>query len=401
MPQQVTDVRSWPRVDLRGVEFHPMMAELLGEECPVRVALPQGGEPAWVFTHYDEVKAVTGDPRFSRAAVRGADATRLTQLRLLLDGDLTYQDGNAHTRRQLAKALTPARIEVLERVSVRICDSLMDAVLAQGPPADLVADLVSPYALELAGRLVGVPEQYRDRQLCDRFETVFSIRSAPEEARSAQDALRELFQELVSTARAVRPEAPDVRPGGLITALAGADAELTDQEVVAAAYHVTQAAWHGIRNQGGNLLYILLSRPDLAARLRGRPAAWPAALHATVGRTRRREDRHRGRHGRRCHRAPGRSGLRLLRLSQPGRAGLPRPGPDRPPTARQPAPGLRPRPAPLPGVGAGGHGAAHPRRHAAHPVADRPTGAPRGSVGLADRRHPARTAAVAGDLVST
>ena len=280
MPQQVTDVRTWPRVELRGVEFHPMMSELLGEECPVRVALPQGGEPAWVFTHYDDVKAVTADPRFSRAAVREADSTRLTQLRPLLEGDLTYQDGDAHTRirRQLAKALTPARIEVLDRVSARICDSLMDAVLAQGPPADLVADLVSPYALELTGRLVGVPEQHRDKQLCEHFETVFSIRSAPEQARAAQDALRQLFQELVSAARAVRPGTPGVGLGGLITALAGPEAELTDQEAVAAAYHVTQAAWHGIRNQGGNLLYVLLSRPDLAAWLRGRPEAWPAAI---------------------------------------------------------------------------------------------------------------------------
>ena len=280
MPQQMANVRTWPRMDLRGVDFHPMMAELLGEECPARVALPQGGEPAWVFTHYDEVKAVTADPRFSRAAVREADATRLTKLRPLLEGDLTYQDGDAHTRirRQLAKVLTPARIEVLDRVSTRICDSLMDAVLAQGSPADLVADLISPYALELTGRLVGVPEEYRDQRLCDRFETVFSVRSTPEEARAAQDALQELFQDLVSAARVARPEAPGAQPGGLITALAGPDAELTDQEVVAAAYHVTQAAWHGIRNQGGNLLYVLLSRPDLAAWLRGRPDAWPAAI---------------------------------------------------------------------------------------------------------------------------
>lgn len=277
MPQQVTDVRTWPRVDLRGVEFHPTMTELLGEECPARMALPQGGEPAWVFTHYDEVKAVTADPRFSRAAVREAAPDRL---RLLLDGDLTFQDGDAHTRirRQVAKALTPARIEVLDRVSARICNALMDAVLAQGPPADLVVDLLSPYALELACRLVGVPERHRDQQLCERIETVFSLRSAPEEALAAQDALRELFQDLVSAARAARPEAPSARPGGLITALAAPEAELTDQEAVAAAYHVTQAAWHGIRNHGGNLLYVLLSRPDLAARLRGRPDAWPAAV---------------------------------------------------------------------------------------------------------------------------
>ncbi|MFJ9381681.1 cytochrome P450 [Streptomyces sp. NPDC101455] len=278
------DVRIWPPTELRGVEFHPMMAELLGEEQAARVVLSPGSVPAWVFTRYDEVKAVTADPRFSREAAWEAGDGRaggFTRERALLEGDLTFQDGEAHARmrRQLARALSPARTAALGRTAARVCDALMDAVVAKGPPADLVEDLASPFALEMAYEIVGVPGKDRDRRLCAHYETVFSVAAGPDEAREARDALRMFFRRLVSEARqGPAGHGSPSRSGSLLAVLAQPDSEMTDQQVVATVYHVAQAAWHGIRNHGGNLLYMLLSRNSDADWLRQHPQARPVAV---------------------------------------------------------------------------------------------------------------------------
>ncbi|GAA2286693.1 biflaviolin synthase CYP158A1 [Streptomyces ruber] len=276
------DVRVWPRVELRGVDLDPMMTELLGEKRASKVRFAYGSVPAWVLTRYEDVRSVTSDARFSRAAAWHVDSTRITELRAPIKGDMTYQDGAAHARvrRQMAKAFTPARTEALALAAERVCETLVDSLLRQGPPADLVDDLASPFALETAWGMVGVPAADREGPLRDCFETVFSSGADPQRVHDAQEALRRLFQGLVSAARG--RGAAGGSGEDLITVLTEPAGGLSDEEIVANAYKSMQSAWRGIRNHSANLLYVLLTHPAETAWLRAHPEAWPAAVDELV-----------------------------------------------------------------------------------------------------------------------
>jgi cytochrome P450 len=73
-----------------------------------RVQLPYG-EPAWLATRYEDVKAVLGDPRFSRAAGTGRDEPRLRP-QSAPPGNIMSLDPPDHSRRRrlVMKAFTRA-----------------------------------------------------------------------------------------------------------------------------------------------------------------------------------------------------------------------------------------------------------------------------------------------------
>ena len=65
-------IRYWPALDLTGVDFDPVLAELMREGPVTRIRLPNGEGWAWLVTRHDDVRMVTNDARFSREAGHGA-----------------------------------------------------------------------------------------------------------------------------------------------------------------------------------------------------------------------------------------------------------------------------------------------------------------------------------------
>nr|WSZ94760.1 cytochrome P450 [Streptomyces sp. NBC_00857] len=143
------------------LEVDPRYAALRREEPLCRVQLPYG-EPAWLATRYDDVKAVLGDPRFSRAAAVGRDQPRSRPYPSAA-GTMISLDPPDHTRlRRLAtKAFTARRIEALRPRAQQIADELVDAMLAKGAPAELVEDFALPLPITVICELLGVP--FEDR----------------------------------------------------------------------------------------------------------------------------------------------------------------------------------------------------------------------------------------------
>ncbi|MFB7032804.1 cytochrome P450, partial [Streptomyces sp. NPDC056295] len=70
-------IRFWAVPHLTGLDFDPLLAELLHEDPVTRIRLPHGDGHAWLVTRYEDVRFVSADPRFSRRAARGRPVTRV------------------------------------------------------------------------------------------------------------------------------------------------------------------------------------------------------------------------------------------------------------------------------------------------------------------------------------
>lgn len=106
--EPVPAVRHWPAVDLAGVDFDPVLAELMREGPVTRVTLPNGEGWAWLVTRHDDVRMVANDPRFSREAVMDHPVTRLAPHFIPARGAVGFLDPPDHTRlrRSVAAAFT-------------------------------------------------------------------------------------------------------------------------------------------------------------------------------------------------------------------------------------------------------------------------------------------------------
>ncbi|CAM5240866.1 Cytochrome P450 OS=Streptomyces tendae OX=1932 GN=GUR47_03115 PE=3 SV=1 [Streptomyces tendae] len=136
----------WPAVDLPGSDFDPVLTELMREGPVTRISLPNGEGWAWLVTRHDDVRLVTNDPRFGREAVMDRQVTRLAPHFKPRPGSLAFADQPDHNRlrRAVAGAFTVGATKRLRPRAQEILDGLVDGILAEGPPADLVGGTWSP-----------------------------------------------------------------------------------------------------------------------------------------------------------------------------------------------------------------------------------------------------------------
>ncbi|MFI9379852.1 cytochrome P450 [Kutzneria sp. NPDC052558] len=138
------------------------------------------GETAWVANRYEDIKALFNDPRLS--SDRAADGypkfsprAEVThkQVRLFM-----FMDDPEHRehRKALLPRFTVRQIDQMRPFITETVDGFLDAMLAAGPPADLVTDLALPVACSTIGHLLGVP--YADFELFrDRFTRLITATS--------------------------------------------------------------------------------------------------------------------------------------------------------------------------------------------------------------------------------
>src|SRR5690349_17434312 len=135
--------RRYPFSDPDRLHLDPLYAQLRRQEPMARVRLPFG-EEAWLATRYHDVKVVLGDPRFSRALSVGRDEPRTSPEPV--GGGMMSMDPPDHSRlrRLVAQAFTTRRVQQLRPVATEIAEELVDAMVAAGPPADLVEQFSTP-----------------------------------------------------------------------------------------------------------------------------------------------------------------------------------------------------------------------------------------------------------------
>ncbi|MGW3036614.1 cytochrome P450 [Streptomyces sp. NPDC001178] len=273
LTETLPPIRHWPALDLTGVDFDPVLAELMREGPVTRIQLPNGEGWAWLVTRYDDVRMVTNDPRFSREAVMDQPVTRLAPHFIPQRGAVGFLDPPDHTRlrRSVAAAFTAKGVERVRERSRRLLDELVDELLQDGPPADLTATVLTPFPIAVICELMGVPAADR-HGMHTWTQLILSSSHGAKVSEKAKNEMGAYFADLIGLREGSSGE--DV--ASLLGAAVGRE-EITLEEAVGLAV-LLQIGGEAVTNNSGQMFYLLLTRPDLAARLRAEPEIRPQAI---------------------------------------------------------------------------------------------------------------------------
>ncbi|GAA2479701.1 cytochrome P450 [Streptomyces longisporus] len=273
LTETLPPIRHWPALDLTGVDFDPVLAELMREGPVTRIQLPNGEGWAWLVTRYDDVRMVTNDPRFSREAVMDQPVTRLAPHFIPQRGAVGFLDPPDHTRlrRSVAAAFTAKGVERVRERSRRLLDELVDELLQDGPPADLTATVLSPFPIAVICELMGVPAADR-HGMHTWTQLILSSSHGAKVSEKAKNEMGAYFADLIGLREGSSGE--DVT--SLLGAAVGRE-EITLEEAVGLAV-LLQIGGEAVTNNSGQMFYLLLTRPDLAERLRAEPRIRPQAI---------------------------------------------------------------------------------------------------------------------------
>jgi len=273
LTEALPPVRHWPALDLTGVDFDPVLTELMREGPVTRIQLPNGEGWAWLVTRHDDVRMVTNDPRFSREAVMDQPVTRLAPHFIPQRGAVGFLDPPDHTRlrRSVAAAFTSKGVERVRERSRRMLDELVDELLQDGPPADLTETVLSPFPIAVICELMGVPAADR-HGMHTWTQLILSSSHGAKVSEKANHEMGAYFADLIGRREGATGED--------VTSLLGAAVgrgEITLEEAVGLAV-LLQIGGEAVTNNSGQLFYLLLTRPDLAERLRAEPEIRPRAI---------------------------------------------------------------------------------------------------------------------------
>ncbi|MFE3637083.1 cytochrome P450 [Streptomyces sp. NPDC059168] len=259
-------VRDWLPLDLDGTDFDPVLADLMREGPLTRIRLPFGEGWAWLATRYADVKLVTNDPRFGRAEVAHRQVTRLAPHFAPRPGSLAWADQPEHNRlrKPVADAFTVSAMKRLRPRAQRILDGLIDGVVRDGPPADLVERVLEPFPVTVVSEVMGVPPADRE-QVHAWTRQIISTSGGAEAARTAKTGL----YGWITTAVRSRARSTDEDVYSLLGA-AVHRGEISEEEAVGLAGPL-QIGGEAVTHNCGQMLFLMLTRPELMERVRTRP----------------------------------------------------------------------------------------------------------------------------------
>ncbi|MDX2648637.1 cytochrome P450 [Streptomyces sp. PA03-1a] len=258
------------------LEFDPQLKRFMENEQISRIKLPHGEGEAWLVTRYEDVRTVTTDRRFSRAAVVGKDFPRMTPEPIVQDEAINVMDppDSSRLRSLVSKGFTPRNVEHMRPSIERVVTELLDGMEESGSPADLVEHLAAPLPLAAICEVLDIPDE-DSWELRGHARTMMDF--SPDNRDNAVHSkayLREYFTKLTAERRA--------RPGDdLVSVLATArdgDEILNDKELAVMAMVLLITGQDTTSNEIGNIAYTLLTRPRELAMLREQPDRIPQAI---------------------------------------------------------------------------------------------------------------------------
>jgi len=184
MTVNVEELAEFPMPRERWFEPPKAMMQLMAEQPVSRVRLWNGQTP-WLLTRYDDVKAVLASRTVSSDLSRPGAPIVDPALIQFNEGILSHLDPPEHDelRRMLAPEFMVKRINRLRPSVEAIVQDRVDAMIAAGPPVNLVDTLALPVPMMVTCDLLGVP--YEDRDYFASMATSFlgGRNSAEETAR--------------------------------------------------------------------------------------------------------------------------------------------------------------------------------------------------------------------------
>lgn len=258
------------------LEPDPYMARMRTEAPVARVRMPYGEGDCWLVTRYADVRTVTVDRRFSRAALIGRDFPRITPAPIAQSEAINLMDPPAlnRVRRLIIKAFTTRQVEQLRPWTQRATDELLTGMVEHGAPADIADHLADKLPMMTICVLMDIPEA--DRPQLRQWASAMMSMSVADRASAAEAKanLRAYFTELTATRRR--------HPGDdLVSALATAwvGDEMLDEEELAVLAMLLLVTGHDTTTYSiCNIIYTLLTHPLQLGRLCARPELLPQAI---------------------------------------------------------------------------------------------------------------------------
>jgi cytochrome P450 len=259
-------------------EAAPEALEIIRQGPVLRVEMPDGNS-GWLVTGFDEVREVLIDPRYSRA--KAASPERVKRgTDIAAAASLLSMDPPEHTRlrKLVASTFTARRMRLLRPQITDIVNELLDGLLAQPRPADLVRGFSTPLPIRVICQMLGVAASDQDKIHAWSDTVMGGWDRDEEEIKAAIVDMATHMAELIK----VKREAP---ADDLISALIAArdnDDRLSEDELLSMCGGLLLGGYETTANQINMSLLTLLSHPAELARLRDDLDLIPAAVEEFI-----------------------------------------------------------------------------------------------------------------------
>ncbi|WP_367319097.1 cytochrome P450 [Streptomyces sp. HUAS ZL42] len=262
----------------RTCPYHPPTAY-----DPLRAARPLArvtlfdGRPVWLVTGHGAARDLLADPRLSTDRTRPgfpAPTARFAAVRHLRTALLGVDDPEHRTqRRMMVPSFTLKRATELRPDIQRIVDERLDAMIAQGPPAELVSAFALPVPSMVICALLGVP--YADHEFFEEQSRRLLRGPDPADTLDARGRLEAYLGELIER-KQKEPPGEGVLDDLVHQQLR--DGTVDRAELIALAIILLVAGHETTANMISLGTYTLLQHPERLAELRADPTLLPAAV---------------------------------------------------------------------------------------------------------------------------
>ncbi|MEU0941656.1 cytochrome P450 [Streptomyces canus] len=236
------------------------------------------GRPAWLVTGHGTARALLADPRLSTDRTRDgfpAPTARFAAVKNRRTALLGVDDPEHRVqRRMMVPSFTLRRATELRPRIQETVDERVDAMIAQGPPAELVSAFALPVPSTVICALLGVP--YADHDFFEGQSRRLLRGPTADDVMDARDQLEEYVDELIDRKRRM-PEPGD----GVLDELVHRqlrDGEVNREELISLAIILLVAGHETTANMISLGTFTLLQHPDRLAELRTDPALIPNAV---------------------------------------------------------------------------------------------------------------------------
>ncbi|TWH15742.1 hypothetical protein L618_000300003160 [Rhodococcus rhodochrous J45] len=248
------------------------------ERPMTKMTMPIGGD-VWVIHRNAAARDMLSDPRFVRKPFRTGERAvpYFVEFPDFLKSTIQFEDPPHHTklRKLVQKSISPKRVRAMRESAVEFANELIDEMVAEGAPANLVSDYAVALPIQMLSNLLGVPPE--DRPKFQKWSAAtLAVANMPED--EVVQNMTELFMYLSALIEDRRKNPRE----DLLSDLANApdkDDSLTDGEILPIAMILIVAGFDNTANFICSGVLSLLKNPDqLAVLLEDVDAVAPTAV---------------------------------------------------------------------------------------------------------------------------